>query len=201
MSQILQKWAVTHIHWNNPNVAGVPQTLFPVSKAEKLPLVCDPTKQMGCLDTILANLEVSQLLMGSGRQSSMPPWHFLHPLHVIPRLPHNVIVIQCTTLWTFQSQRILSKVCTPGDKMLSKTPISAISWFITTILLSAGHYSCERKSHYLNNRHCLTQKPKRNTSSHFCDRILFSLSFEFSKELFVILYQGKEKRKGLDAGW
>lgn len=39
VSQILEKWAVIHIHWNNPNVAGAPQTLFPVSKAEKLPLV------------------------------------------------------------------------------------------------------------------------------------------------------------------
>lgn len=190
-----------HSHWINPNVAGAPQTLFPVSKAEKLPLIGDPTKQMKCLDTVLANLEVSQLLMGSGRQISMPPKHFLHPFHVIPRLPHNVIVIQCTTLWTLRPQRILRNVCTPGDKMLSKIPISAIRWFITAILLSAGRYSCERKSHYFNNRHCLTQKPKRNTSSHFSDRILLSLSFEFPKELFVILYRGKEKRKGLDVGW
>lgn len=182
VSQILQKWDVIHIHWNNPNVAGVPQTLFPVCKAEKLPLVGDPTKQMECLDSILANLEVSQLLMGSGRLSSMPPKHFLHPFHVIPRLPHNVIVIQCTTLWSLRPQRISRNVCTPGDKMLSKTPISAIRWFITAILLSAGHYSCERKPHYLNNWYCLTQKPKRNTSSHFCDRILLSSSIEFPKE-------------------
>lgn len=154
---------------------------------------------MECLDTILANLEVSQLLMGSGRLSSMPPAHFLHPFHVIPCLPHNVIVIQCTTLWSLRPQRISRNVCTPGDKMLSKTPISTIRWFIP-ILLSAGHYSCGRKPHYLNNRHCLTQKPKRKTSSQFCDRILLSLSFEFPKELLVILHRGKEKRKGLHMG-
>lgn len=82
--------------------------------------------------------------MGSGRLSTMPPKHFLHPFHVIPHLPHNVVVIQCTTLWSLRPQRISRNVCTPRDKMLSKTPISAIRWFITAILLSAGHYSWKK---------------------------------------------------------
>lgn len=57
-----------------PKVAPQPHT-----KAGMLSSVSDQIKQLDDLDTILLNVEVSQLLIGCGRINAMPLQCFLHP--------------------------------------------------------------------------------------------------------------------------
>lgn len=88
-------------------------------EAGKVEFVSAPgSSSLDDLDTMLLNVEVSHVLIGSGRLSAVPPRYFLHPsvMHTGQLREQRV--------WP---ERISNSVCAPRDNVLSETLISCIS--------------------------------------------------------------------------
>lgn len=78
-----------------------------------------------------------KFLLAVGGLVPCPYNAFSTPLSCVT-LTHEVRVIHCLPLYYVWPKRISNNVCTPGDKMLSETLVSCISWFISAIQLDIG---------------------------------------------------------------